>query len=163
MIRYALALVLALVATEASAGCLHRRCRARPVFRELRVGDVIEYNTPVSAPLPVAPASARAIPPVGYGDAYGFGVWLNGVRARSGLGPLAYDAGLAADAAVNSARGFGHSFLGRARRQNAGVGAAMAVWQMWVVSGPHASALFDRSITRYGIAYVNGVWTYSAN
>lgn len=167
MIRYALAFTLALVTTEASAGCLHHRCRARPVFRELRVGDVIQYTAPVSAPLPVAPASARAIPPVGYGDAYGFTVWLNGLRARSGLGAVGFDPNLAAWAGVNNGqqqdRGLGHHVMGPARRQNAGMGGFSAVTQMWMASPDHQAALLDPSIRWIGIAGHGAYWTFNAN
>lgn len=142
-----------------------------PGFRELKVGDVItlasqaakEPVRPSPQSPPVAPApKPMPAPPVASGDAYGFGPWLNAQRAARGLRAVACDGGLCNDAAVNSSRGFGHSFMGRARRQNAGMGPASACWPMWVASGPHAAALFDPSITAYGIANVNGVWTYSA-
>lgn len=139
-----------------------------PPYRELKVGDVIQLTAPTKEPVRPSPQSVTPAPapvpapPVAYGDAYGFGPWLNAHRAARGLRPLACDAGLCYDAAVNSAKGFGHSFLGRARRQNAGMGPASSCWPAWVASGPHAAALFDPTITAYGIANVNGVWTYSA-
>ena len=150
----------------------------KPVFRELKPGDIIEHGQvvrvyaspqtaspapqPPATPVAVAAPQAQPAPVVAYGDPYGFGAWLNGQRASRGLHPLAHDSGLSNDAAVNSSRGFGHSFMGRARRQNAGLGQGSQVWPMWIASPLHAAALFDRSITAYGIACINGVWTYSA-
>lgn len=125
--------------------CGVAQAQQQPTFRPLRVGDSIPYYT-ANAPV----------------DAYNFGSWINGLRASRGLAPLAYDPQLAADAAANSSRGFGHAFLGRARRQNVGMGAFASVCSMWVASPAHASALFDPRITRYGIACVNGVWTFGA-
>lgn len=116
----------------------------KPVFRELKVGDSITYTYPT------------------WWDTYGFGAWLNAQRAMRGIGPVHCDAGLCQDAAANSSRGYGHTVMGRARRQNAGWGAGAQVWPMWISSPLHESALFDRSITRYGIACINGVWTFNA-
>lgn len=107
------------------------------------------------------PVATRAVAYAG-GDVYSFGAWLNGVRRQYGRGPVAYDAGLCRDAAINSSRGFGHTYFGNSTRQNVGMGALGSVQSMWLASPPHCAAIFDAGITRYGIACVNGVWTYSA-
>jgi uncharacterized protein YkwD len=122
-----------------------------------------------AAPQPVASAP-RAIPSVAASpyqstpsDPGGFTAWLNNERARRGLSAVVCDASLCGWAAANSARGFGHFVMGSARRQNAGVGSLAQVSMMWVASPAHASALFDPTITRIGIAAVGSVWTYDAN
>src|SRR4051812_36514783 len=50
------------------------------------------------------------------GDPYGFTAWLNGVRARSGLGAVGHDPSLSGWAGVNNgqqqARGMGHHVMG---------------------------------------------------
>lgn len=96
------------------------------------------------------------------GDPYGFLNWINAVRAQYRLGAVGWSDALAYDASVNSSRGFAHTYMGHARRQNVGWGAAGTVWSMWLGHGPHASALLDPSITAIGIAYTNGIWTYNA-
>lgn len=137
-----------------------------PTVRELKVGDVIHLAqaepvrpSPQSPPVAAAPMPA---PPIVSDDPYGFGPWLNGQRAARGLHALHHDPGLSNDGAVNSSRGFGHSHMGNARRQNAGMGHSSQVWPLWIQSPAHAAALFDRSIRHYGIANVNGTWTYNA-
>lgn len=139
--------ILALAITETEAGW---RCRAR---RRPRC-----QPAPMAAPAyaqasPVAPSSA---------DPGSFVAWINSVRSRSGLRPVAWSQDMAADAAQNSARGFGHFFMGRARRQNAGVGQLGAVESAWLASPAHASAILDPSITAVGLAGVGGVWTFAA-
>jgi uncharacterized protein YkwD len=111
------------------------------------------YSTPQAPVVTATPAS---------GDVYGFTVWLNGVRAQHGLGAVALDGQLQADAAANSSRGFGHHWFGSARRQNAGMGALGTVQVMWLQSPAHAAALLDPTITAYGLACVGNVWTFSA-
>lgn len=110
---------------------------------------------PAYAPAPPTPAPA---PPV-YGDAYGFTSWLNATRASYGLPPVGYDANLSAWAAANSSRGFAHTVMGPARRQNVGSGGFAGVCAMWMADAPHRAALLDPSITHVGIALVGSVWT----
>ena len=95
-------------------------------------------------------------------DVHGFCAWLNGLRAQRGLSAVAVDGALCQDATVNSSHGFGHSFMGRARRQNAGVGALQTVQVMWTRSAAHAAALFDPTIRFIGLGQVGSVITFSA-
>jgi uncharacterized protein YkwD len=111
------------------------------------------------APTAQAPAVQAAPAPASPG---GFSAWVNGQRAAHGLPPIAEDGALSQQAAVNSSRGFGHSYMGSARRQNAGVGGPSQVWAAWMASPAHRDAILDPTITRFGIAVVGGVWTYSA-
>lgn len=96
------------------------------------------------------------------GDAYGFTAWINGVRARYGLRALVWSADAAAHAAINSARGFGHSYMGGTRRQNVGMGSLGQVEQGWLTSPGHFEAIVDPYVSEVGLAYVNGVWTMNA-
>jgi hypothetical protein len=169
-----------------------------PAERELRVGDVIEYEpAPLPSPQaalqparqwitltnhpgwqglgrivngwvidivatrPVAPAPTPA--PAVAGDTYGVGSWLNAVRARSGLGPLAYDANLSANAQANSSRGFGHNVGGYGMGQVVGMGALAAVESMWLADGPHYAILMMGGATRYGLGVSGSVWTINVN
>lgn len=164
-----LALSVAALATPAAqAGPFrcHRRHKARCVAPPVASHQIsvisrkLNYTVPPTTyvvPAPFATPQSDAAGPL---DAT---AWLNAVRARSGLGPVAYDAGLAADASANSAGGFGHSFMGRARRQNVGVGPIVSVQVAWLASPLHASAILDPTITRAAIVTVNGVTTFSAN
>jgi len=106
--------------------------------------------------------TAQSTAPVTSGDPYGFGVWLNSVRAQYGLHALAYDANLAGHAAVNSSYGFGHTYMGGTSRQNVGWGALSTVSTMWMASPAHRAAILDSRVTSYGLAYINGVWTFNA-
>lgn len=126
-------------------------------------------QAPPKAPskaMPAPQAPSKAMPAAQYGDPYGFTAWLNGVRAQHGRGPVGFDPALASDAAVNNgqqhARGMGHHFMGRARRQNSGMGASSTVWQAWMASPAHQAALLDPSITAVGIAASGSYWTYAA-
>jgi uncharacterized protein YkwD len=102
-----------------------------------------------------------------YADPYGFVAWLNQLRAQYGRGPVSYDPNLSAWAESNNgqqlARGMGHHQMGTARRQNAGWGSAAAVWNKWVASPGHASALLDPSTTMVGIANNGPFWTFNGN
>jgi hypothetical protein len=138
-----------------------------PVFRELAVGDVIELKAPrvlasAQSPAPAPVVVVVPVPVAPAGDPYGFNLWLNAVRARHGLHALAYDPGLASIAAANSSRGFGHHRL-HGGRENVGMGSLGQVESGWMNSPAHAAAILDRGIRAYGIAFVNGVWTYVAH
>jgi hypothetical protein len=134
-------------------------------------------DTPPPPPFPVTvypeddrpSAQSVAVGPVSQqpaGDPYGFTAWLNGVRARSGLGAVGYDPNLSGWAGVNNgqqqARGLGHHVMGPARRQNAGMGDFSAVTQMWMASPAHQAALLDPSINWVGIAGLGAWWTFNA-
>jgi len=123
-----------------------------------RTSDPGTELPPASAALasPSAPAAVGT-------DPHGFVGWLNGQRAARGLPAVGHDPGLSGWAAFNSSHGFGHSVMGPARRQNAGWGDASYVWPAWLASPAHAAALFDPSLTRVGIAVVNGVWTMNGD
>ncbi len=95
-------------------------------------------------------------------DPYGFTTWLCSVRAARGLGPVAWDPNLAAWAAQNSLRGFGH-FVRAGRHQNAGWGSAAVIWPSWLTSPGHIPTMLDPSITRVGIAVVGSVWTLNSD
>lgn len=111
-----------------------------------------------------APVLIRAVAPVD--PSGGFLAWLNATRAAHRLPAVAWDPGLASDAATNCAmqarRGLGHFFLGRARRQNCGMGPFTAMPGLWMGDAPHRAALLDPSIRLVGLAGVGGFWTYCA-
>jgi uncharacterized protein YkwD len=163
MRRTTLAALLALaVAAPADAGRFRHRHRCRVVAPTCRASTPITPPNPGGAPLPMGgrPSDSATAAP---SDPAGFVCWLNDYRARSGLGPVGWDAALASDAATNSAAGYSHNFMGRARRQNVGAaGSLAAISAAWAADPPHNSALLDPTITRVGLATVNGVVTYSA-
>ncbi len=125
-----------------------------PVAPHIRQTSAVVEVTPAEQP-----AQAQ---PVASSDPYGFVAWLNQTRAAYGLGGVWYDETLSAWAASNSANGYGHG-IRAGRRQNVGWGAAAQVWPMWIASQPHRVAILDPSITRAGIAYVNGIWTFNGD
>lgn len=89
-----------------------------------------------------------------------FLAWINGVRARHGLRPVAWDASLVPFAAANSARGFGHWPGTNTGYQNVGAGGSLATIQaMWLASPGHAAAILAPGMTSVGLANVNGVYT----
>lgn len=167
-ILFACVVVASSLVPEAMAG----GCR-----RSVRRGYQASCPTyaPVQAVYPQAPRTLeypvhyQASPQSGYypaspqsADAYGFTSWINGVRASRGLRSLAWSADLAAHAAINSARGFGHSYMGGTRRQNCGMGALATVESSWLQSPAHLAAILDPSCSEVGLAYVGGVWTMNA-
>ena len=178
MTRFALiALALIAAASPAEAGGFRRAARqscSGGTCPTAGYGYTYSYQYAYAAttvrPTQQQTTTAVAVRQVSYqattqparGDAYGFTSWINGVRARYGLHALAWSADAAAHAAINSARGFGHSYLGGTRRQNVGVGQLQTVEAMWLQSSAHLSAIVDPSVTEVGIAYVNGVWTMNA-
>jgi hypothetical protein len=93
------------------------------------------------------------------GDPYGWGPWINAQRRALRLPPLTWSADLYRAAAANSALGFGHNLP--AYRQNVGMGPLDQVSRMWAADPPHAAALFDPRINFYGLANVNGIWTFN--
>ena len=153
-----LALTFALaVPLPADAGWFRHRRRCQPCSAptpcQARQATYASMQTGLAYP-----ASQAAT-----GDPGAFLGWINSVRASHGRGPVGWSAQLANDAAVNSSRGFGHSWMGSARRQNAGVGPLGSVQAMWLQSPAHADAILDPSITAVGLANVGGVWTFAAN
>ncbi len=130
-----------------------------------RVGSSVEV--PPARPgeptvAPAAPPGSRVLSVAG-GDPFSFIGWLNAQRAARGLPPVGHDPNLSAWAARNSAMGLGH-LVRMGRRQNSGIaGDAITVGTMWMTSPAHASAMLDSTITRVGIAVVNGVWTMNAD
>ena len=126
-----------------------------------------EEDRPAAQPAAeVQRVAARPVYQQPAGDPYGFTAWLNGVRARSGLGAVGFDPSLSGWAAVNNgqqqARGMGHHVMGPARRQNSGMGDFSTVTQMWMASPAHQAALLDPSITWVGIAGLGAYWTFNA-
>lgn len=117
--------------------------------------DIIATRT-VPVPVEAAPSAVS-------GDSYGVGGWLNNVRAQAGLGPLAYDAGLSANAQANSSRGFGHNLGGYGMGQVVGWGALASVEAMWLSDGLHHAILLTRGATRYGLGVSGSVWTVNVN
>lgn len=136
-----------------------RRCGAR--------AQRMTYTVPYAyAPRPTVQASPQA---ASTRDPASFVAWINGVRARAGLGSVAWDATLAGYAAQNSSQGFGHHGRGGfpmgyplVRRENAGLGDLAQVEGMWLASPPHAAALLDPSIRLVGLGNAGNVWTYNA-
>jgi len=157
--------VLILSSTTTNAGIFSRRGRqtactngscSRPVaYQQQQTTQVQQVSYTYQATETVQYATSG-------GDAYGFTNWINSVRARVGLRPVGWSDNLASYAAVNSSRGFGHTYMGGTRRQNVGVGALSTVQAMWLQSGGHWDAIADPTITEVGLAYVNGVWTMNA-
>ena len=159
--------------------CIQANATVAPCHARLATGQIYQptSTTPQAIPQAVAPtpvpvaATAQA---VASGDPYGFGQWLAAYRATRGLAPLAYSPELSGFAAANSALGFGHHgpqapgghnyAYGSpwVSRENVGWGSAEAVWSAWTTSNGHWQALLDTTATTYGIALVNGVWTYNA-
>ncbi len=131
----------------------------RPNRRVARFSAPVAVACGVPLPALASPQSGSAPAPA---SADSFAAWLNAERAARGLRPCRVSAELCADATENSRRGFGHSFMGRARRQNAGMGALPTVCVMWVASPAHAAALFDPSITAIGLGQVGAVITFAA-
>lgn len=117
--------------------------------------DIIATRT-VPVPVEAAPSAVS-------GDSYGVGGWLNNVRAHAGLGPLAYDAGLSANAQANSSRGFGHNLGGYGMGQVVGWGSLGAVESGWMNSSAHYTILLTRGATRYGLGVSGSVWTVNVN
>ena len=126
-----------------------------------RPGDPDAPNLSIPATTPPATALATTA-----AADYGFVAWLNGERARYGLGAVFSDPALTADAQQNNAwqqvRGMGHFFMGRARRQNAAIGTAASVGAQWMASSPHRAALLDPTISTIGIAGLGVYWTFNA-
>jgi uncharacterized protein YkwD len=124
-----------------------------------------------AAPAPVAyraaptPQAAQAASQAATQDPGSFVAWLNGIRARSGLGAVGLDPALSSWAAANNgqqqARGIGHHVMGAARRQNAGMGDFSTVIQKWMASPAHQAALLDPTITQVGIAGLGPYWTFN--
>jgi uncharacterized protein YkwD len=85
-----------------------------------------------------------------------------------GLSPVAFGYDVYADACENNRqqrfRGMGHFFMGRARRQNAGMGqtSVQQILYAWMGSPGHAAALFDPTIRVAAVAHEGGAWTFSA-
>lgn len=99
-------------------------------------------------------------------DPYGFGGWLNGVRAGYGLPPVGHDPNLDGWAYANSAEmasfnRLAHNVMGAARRQNAGWGHYSQMGALWLASPPHRAALLDPTIRFYGIAGYGAWWTFN--
>jgi hypothetical protein len=111
------------------------------------------------APLTSPPVPSKATPQSSV-DPYGFVCWINGVRARSGLHPVAWDESLVPAAAANSAAGFGHWPGTNSGFQNVGAGGSLATIEAaWMASPAHAAAILAPGMTRVALACVNGVFT----
>lgn len=118
--------------------------------------------------MPIAPApppGPSLAPAPAAGDPYGFLNWLNATRAAYGLAAVGYDPALDGDCHQNNlcqaARGLGHHFMGRARRQNSAWNAA-DVGRVWMGSSAHQSALLDPTIRFASITWFGAWCTFSA-
>ena len=131
-----------------------------PVYLASYVAWVNRYG---SAGSPVAPPTGTVAKTA---DVYGFVKWLNSYRAQNGMAPVGYDLDLSNWAAINNgqqqSKGLGHHFMGRARRQNSGMGAGSTVWNLWTLSPAHNSALLDPTIRAIGIASDGLYWKFNA-
>lgn len=136
----------ALIANISEAQCPNGRCSPQ---------GVTYYFAYSNAPRVVA---TQAVAYAG-GDVYSFGSWVNGVRARYGRAPLAYDPGLASLAAANSSRGFGHHGFHRGYEAVA-MGSPASAGAQWLASPAHVSILLAPGIRHYGFAHINGVSTF---
>jgi hypothetical protein len=101
-------------------------------------------------------------------DPYGFAAVLNGIRARMGLAPAAYDPELSSWAAENNAaqasRGLGHH-INPSCYQNCGWNYpdAESVAAGWMNSPGHRANMLQPGMTRFGIAFGPGpYWTMNA-
>jgi uncharacterized protein YkwD len=168
----AVAMTVAFSATEATS-----LAQAPVQYRTARRPAYNTYTQPAQPRYYQQPTyQAAAQPAAGYtyaqpaqaqtGDPSGFLAWLNGTRARHGLGAVGYDQSLANDAAVNNqhqnSRGLGHYYMGRARRQNSAMGSGASIGTMWMNSPGHRAALLDPSIRAIGLAGSGSYWTFNA-
>lgn len=120
---------------------------------------VAEHNRTIVTPTPQSIPVVPEVTPASQNDRYGFGAMLNRQRYLYYRGAMVHDPALSAIAAANSSKGFGHHGF-HPGRENVGMGSLDAVMASWLASPAHASALLDPSLSRYGIAQVNGIWTF---
>jgi uncharacterized protein YkwD len=95
-----------------------------------------------------------------------FVLWLNGIRAARGLGPVRVDPEMIAISRENSRlqanRGLvGHYVIGSARLQAAAPGPYEGIGAMWMGSPKHRPYLLYPAATRMGLAGVCDFWTLS--
>lgn len=96
----------------------------------------------------------------GGGGGGGIVAQVNQLRASRGLGPVSWDGGLASEATRNSQIGFGHAYMGSARRQNSAISSSPSqAFGQWMNSPAHLSAMLDPSVTRIGLGNVGGTYT----
>lgn len=138
---------------RAVSSCPGGQCYSQPVASYSVQAPVYSQTAPTYYPS----VSVQSV-----GDTGGLCNWLNSLRAARGLGGVSLSLELCQDAEANSRIGFGHFFLGRARRQNVGWGNLNQVCMMWARSPAHAAALLDPSITMVGFGVANNVVTFSA-
>lgn len=132
-------------------------CYAPPQYAPQATPQYAPVQTDAPQTMQASPVAVQYVADDGNGA---FVNWLNGVRASRGLRAVVWSPVLAADAVANSARGFGHSFMGRARRQNAGWGRSLpTIQQMWLASPAHADAIFDPTVTEVGLGMSGDVVT----
>ena len=163
----AVAMTIALSATEATSFAqapVQYRVARRPAYTTNSYAQP-HYHQPQAAA--AQPAATYAQPAqVQTGDHSGFLAWLNGTRARHGLGAVGYDQNLANWAAVNNqhqnSRGLGHYVMGPARRQNSAMGNGASIGTMWMNSPGHRAALLDPNIRAIGLAGSGSYWTFNA-
>ncbi len=121
---------------------------------------------PSSQAVPVPTSQSPPVPPktttIYYGDP--FLAWLNAHRARYGRGPVAYDAGLMADAAASNAAmrayGFGHRWDYAPANKNVGMGSPETVMMAWANSPAHNAWLLQATVV--GVAFDGQYATFSA-
>lgn len=123
------------------------------------VSWVAGHNKTLVVPTPQVVPVVPEVTPADQNDQYGFGAMLNRQRYLHYRGAIVHDPALSALAAANSSKGWGHHG-GHHGRENVGMGSLDSVMASWLASPAHASALLDPSLSRYGIAQVNGIWTY---
>lgn len=132
-------------------------CYAPPQYAPQATPQYAPVQTDAPQTMQASPVAVRYVADDGGGS---FVNWINRVRASRGLRAVVWSPVLAADAVANSARGFGHSFMGRARRQNAGWGRSLpTIQQMWLASPAHADAIFDPTVTEVGLGMSGDVVT----
>lgn len=108
----------------------------KPDFRELKVGDAIEF--------------AAADDPERQPHDHGFAAFVNFYREEMCLEPIAFDNDLAKQAArMLDGHPYGHE---HAPHRLVGRGSATNVFAMWGNAPEMAKVLFDPEATRFGIA-----------
>lgn len=96
----------------------------------------------------------------GGGSGGGIVAQINQLRASRGLGPVSWDGGLASEATRNSQIGFGHAYMGSARRQNSAISSSPSqAFGQWMGSPAHLAAMLDPSVSRVGLGNVGGTYT----
>ena len=127
------------------------------------------FPTPQALPTPATPDKRPPSPTTGQAtttttyEAY-FITWLNGHRARHGIGPVAYNPALSYDAQMSNhamrQRRFGHHWDVAPYNKNVGMGDPGTIMMLWASSPAHNAWLLRAS--EVGVAFDGSYGTFSA-